>query len=147
MPKKSRKVTKTNRRKTMRCNTPGQSYIVRKFLEMVNVIKLYHWKTRTYSEHKATDDLYTKLSANVDRFVEVYLGKDGSRIKNWNSEMSILQYHRKKDFRSKMFEYREFLTDLSNCLDAKRDVDLLNIRDELLADLNQFLYLFSFNKA
>ena len=147
MPKKSRKVTKTNRRKTMRCNTPGQSYIVRKFLEMVNVIKLYHWKTRTYSEHKATDDLYTKLSANVDRFVEVYLGKDGSRIKNWNSEMSILQYHRKKDFRSKMFEYREFLTDLSNCLDSKRDVDLLNIRDEILADLNQFLYLFSFNKA
>ena len=147
MPKKSRKVTKTNRRKTMRCNTPGQSYIVRKFLEMVNVIKLYHWKTRAYSEHKATDDLYTKLSANVDRFVEVYLGKDGSRIKNWNSEMSILQYHRKKDFRSKMFEYREFLTDLSNCLDAKRDVDLLNIRDEILADLNQFLYLFSFNKA
>ena len=147
MPKKSRKIPKTNRRKTMRCNTPGQSYIVRKFLEMVNVIKLYHWKTRTYSEHKATDDLYTKLSANVDRFVEVYLGKDGSRIKNWNSEMSILQYHRKKDFRSKMFEYREFLTDLSNCLDSKRDVDLLNIRDEILADLNQFLYLFSFNKA
>ena len=147
MPKKSRKVPKTNRRKTMRCDTPGQSYIVRKFLEMINVIKLYHWKTRAYSEHIATDDLYTKLNANVDRFVEVYLGKSASRIKNWNSEMSILQYHRKKDFRSKMFEYREFLTDLSNCLDPRRDVDLLSIRDEILADLNQFLYLFSFNKA
>ena len=44
-----------------------------------------------------------------------------------------------------MFEYREFLTDLSNKFDEKKDSDLLSIRDEILADINQFLYLFSFN--
>jgi hypothetical protein len=60
--------------------------------------------------------------------------------------MSIIQYNRKKDFKSRMFEYREFLTDLSNQFDEKKDSDLLSIRDEILADINQFLYLFSFNK-
>ena len=45
-----------------------------------------------------------------------------------------------------MFEFREFLTDLSNQFDEKKDSDLLSIRDEILVDINQFLYLFSFNK-
>jgi len=29
--------------------------IVVKFLEMLNLIKLYHWKTHSYATHKATD--------------------------------------------------------------------------------------------
>jgi hypothetical protein len=60
--------------------------------------------------------------------------------------MSIVQYNRKKDFKSRMFEYREFLNDLNIHFDEKKDSDLLSIRDEILADINQFLYLFSFNK-
>jgi hypothetical protein len=30
--------------------------------------------------------------------------------------------------------------------DPSRDSDLLNIRDELLGDINQFLYLMTFDK-
>ena len=134
------------KRSTLRKRKPEQRFVIHKLLEMINVVKLYHWQTQSYSIHKATDKLYENLNENVDRFVEVYLGKDNSRIKKWDSEMSIIQYNRKKDFKSRMFEYREFLTDLSNHFDEKKDSDLLNIRDEILADINQFLYLFSFSK-
>jgi len=134
------------KRSTLRKRKPEQRFVIHKLLEMINVVKLYHWQTQSYSIHKATDKLYENLNENVDRFVEVYLGKDNSRIKKWDSEMSIIQYNRKKDFKSRMFEYREFLTDLSNNFDEKKDSDLLNIRDEILADINQFLYLFSFSK-
>ena len=134
------------KRSTMRKRKPEQQFVIHKMLEMINVVKLYHWQTQSYSVHKATDKLYEKLDGNIDRFVEVYLGKEGSRIKKWDNEMSIIQYNRKKDFKSRMFEYREFLTDLSNKFDEKKDSDLLSIRDEILADINQFLYLFSFNK-
>ena len=134
------------RRRTMRKQKSASQFIVRKFLEMINVVKLYHWKTQSYSVHKATDELYAKLDANIDRFIEVYQGKNSSRIQKWDSEMSIIQYNRKKDFKSRMLEYREFLNDLDNQFDAKVDSDLLSIRDDILADVNQFLYLFSFNK-
>ena len=148
-PRTSSKFTKkrnNKKRSTMRKRKPEQQFVIHKMLEMINVVKLYHWQTQSYSAHKATDKLYEKLDGNIDRFVEVYLGKDGSRISKWDNEMSIIQYNRKKDFKSRMFEYREFLTDLSNHFDEKKDSDLLSIRDEILADINQFLYLFSFNK-
>jgi len=142
----SKRSRPNKRRRTMRKNSYAPQFIVRKFLEMINVVKLYHWKTQSYSVHKATDELYAKLDANIDRFIEVYQGKNSSRIQKWDSEMSIIQYNRKKDFKSRMLEYREFLNDLDNQFDAKVDSDLLSIRDDILADVNQFLYLFSFNK-
>jgi hypothetical protein len=50
------------------------------FLEFINVVKLYHWNTRSYSEHKATDELHDSLSKHIDKFVEVMLGN--KRIPN-----------------------------------------------------------------
>ena len=42
-----------------------------------------------------------------------------------------------KTFKSKIYEYRAFLVDLTNIL-PKQDTDLLSIRDEILADINKF---------
>ena len=39
-----------------------KSHIIQTFLQMLNVIKVYHWKTRSYAEHKATDELYERLN-------------------------------------------------------------------------------------
>lgn len=140
---KARKGKKTNR-KTSRCRPNQKTHIVRVLLEMLNIVKLYHWKTHSHPEHVATDELYGKLNEHIDKFVEVYLGKDGSRIQKWNDTLSVVQYNRKKEFKSKMLYYREFLQDMNHCLDSKKDMDLLNIRDEILADLNQFFYLLTF---
>jgi len=49
--------------------------------------------------------------------------------------------------REHIFEYRQFLIEMSNIFSSKRDSDLLNVRDEILGDLNQFLYLLTFDKA
>jgi DNA-binding ferritin-like protein len=143
--KKNRK-TKIRRRniknKTLRnVNNNKKSHIVRIFLEMLNTIKLYHWKTRSYSQHKATDELYDKLNNHIDKFVETLLGKDESRIKMVEKRIELMDYSRKSDFKERIYEYREFLTDMNQYFDSKRDTDLLNIRDEILGDLNQFLYL------
>ena len=31
-------------------------------LELLLTVKLYHWKTNSYAEHKATDKLYEELN-------------------------------------------------------------------------------------
>ena len=50
------------------------------FLEMLLMVKLFHWKTHSYATHKATDELHGKLNEHTDSFIVVLLGKTGSRI-------------------------------------------------------------------
>jgi DNA-binding ferritin-like protein len=123
-----------------------KSRIVQTFLEMLNTVKLYHWKTHSYAQHKATDELYSKLNENIDAFVEILLGKDESRIKMVEKRSRLIDSENTTDFKSRIYEYREFLIDISKYFDQKRDTDLLNIRDEILGNINQFLYLMTFNK-
>lgn len=127
-------------------NNQKKSHLVRIFLEMLNVVKLYHWKTRSFSQHKATDELYSRLNDHIDTFVEVLLGKDQSRINMIEKNIELLDASSTKEFQKRVFEYRGFLTDLDRYFDQKRDTDLLNIRDEILGDINQFLYLLTFDK-
>jgi len=114
---------------------------VNTFFEMLHTIKLFHWNTKKYPEHKASDELYEKLNEHIDRFVEILLGKNTERIRNAHSHISICS--NTHQLKKKIHEYQEFLLQLNQLLDYKKDSDLLNIRDEILGDLNQFLYLLS----
>ncbi len=44
------------------------------FLEVRTQIKLYHWQTRSYARHKATDRFIETFEPLVDRFVEAAQG-------------------------------------------------------------------------
>jgi len=49
-----------------------QKEISATFLEMLLMVKLFHWKTTSYATHKATDELYLKLNANIDSFIKSF---------------------------------------------------------------------------
>jgi hypothetical protein len=126
--------------------TKRTTKIVSKLMEMLNTIKLYHWQTKVYSQHKATDELYSVLSENVDTFVEVLLGKTENRILfDKKCIFYGINHSDTETIQKKMFQYRMFLLELDTEFDNKRDSDLLNVRDEMLSHLNQFLYLLSFD--
>ena len=123
-----------------------QKDITVQFLYMLNTIKLYHWKTRSYSTHKATDTLYEKLSGNIDKFVEVLLGKTEIRtslVKKKTIKLYDVSSH--DEFKREIQKYKNYLVNLDNHPGMKTmtNTDLYNIRDEILGDLNQFLYLFT----
>jgi hypothetical protein len=61
-------------------------------------------------------------------------------------KMNMYDLDTKTELRERLFEFREFLVDMNQTFDSKRDSDLLNIRDEILGDVNQFLYLLTFDK-
>jgi len=124
------------------------SMIVPMFLHMLNTVKLYHWRTTSYSTHKATDELYKSLNESLDKFVEVMLGKRemGGRAKLLNVSMIKLSvYSNNEAFTKQIESYKAFLMDFSDAsaFDPVMNADLLAIRDEILADFNQFLYLLS----
>ena len=63
------KMTRTNKRnkrsKTMTKRSTSTSFdkeITVKFLEMLMMVKLFHWKTHSYAAHKATDELYDSIN-------------------------------------------------------------------------------------
>jgi DNA-binding ferritin-like protein len=148
MSRKTRiKRNKKSRHNRSSKNTSNEqkSHMVRIFFEMLTTVKLYHWKTKSYAQHKATDELYGRLNENIDKFVEVWLGKDESRIKMIEKRLNLLDYSNTGDFKDKIHKYRDFLTDMNKYFDGKKDTDLLSIRDDILVDINQFLYLMTFH--
>jgi DNA-binding ferritin-like protein len=141
--KRGKRSTKSN---LQNVNNRNKSHIVKVFLEVLNLVKLYHWKTHSYAQHKATDELYERLNEKIDEFIEVLLGKDESRIRMLEKRIELVDANNVKDFKSRIYEYRDFLIDMNTYFDVKRDTDLLSIRDEILSHINQFLYLMTFDK-
>jgi hypothetical protein len=112
---------------------------------MKSTIELYHWKTKSYSVHKACGEIYEKLGHNIDRFVEVLMGKCKNRIRIVEKKIILHNIENIESMKNKIVEYRNDLISIDHFLD-KKDTDLLSIRDEILADINQFLYFLSFDK-
>jgi DNA-binding ferritin-like protein len=138
---------KTRRTHSSITNKYTQQHIVTMFLQMLNTVKLYHWKTSSYAQHKATDELYGNLNTNIDTFVEVMLGKTGGRVNlTFVKTLPLLDYTNVADFKREIAKYKQFLIDMNkdDTLNITNNSDLLNIRDEILANLNQFTYLLTF---
>ena len=139
MQKAKRNKTAKRERKTQ-----FSSKLVSTLLEMLMTVKMYHWRTTSYAQHKATDELYENLNKNIDRFVEVFLGKSESRIQQADQMLPLFNYQQEENFKKKMHEYRKMLHKLNDVFSTDTDSDLLTIRDELLINVNQFLYLMTF---
>ena len=145
---------KKKRSTTMKRSTPNKDqaaiaglakFVIPKFLEMINTIKIYHWKTSNYATHKSTDDLFADLNTKTDEFVEVLLGKSEiNRAKVLNFPMvKTSSFSTNVECRKHVESYKQFLLDLprNKNFSSMLNVDLLAIRDEILAVLNKFLYL------
>jgi DNA-binding ferritin-like protein len=149
-------MTKTYRKrggKGTRKNRPTGSFaafqkeITVVFLEMLLMVKLFHWKTTSYATHKATDDLYTKLNANIDDFIEVLLGKTGLRTDLMsNKNIRLVDLSSAESLKREIETFKGYLVSLNDNATMKKmtNTDLFNIRDTILGDMNQFLYLLTF---
>ena len=124
-----------------------QKEIAIKFIEMLMMVKLYHWRKTSYATHKATDELYTSLNGHIDKFIEVLLGKAGNRIDVIGPKsFSLTDIDSQSKLKQKIEGFKGYLVGLNNnrTIGSMSNSDLLNIRDEILGDLNQFLYLLTF---
>jgi DNA-binding ferritin-like protein len=124
-----------NKRSAKRINKYSVNAVVATMTEMLHVVKLYHWRTHSYSEHKATDNLHEALSEQVDSFVEKLLGSKHARANL--THMPLRSSNTLSGLKRRIEYYKQYLKRMP----ASLGTDLLNIRDELLGSLNQFSYL------
>jgi hypothetical protein len=149
MPKTLRMKSSKNTTRSQRKNSLQnfQREITVKFLEILLMIKLFHWKTTSFATHKATDELYASLNTNIDNFIEVLLGKSGSRTDLLNNKnIALIDLNSQEQLKSKIDSIKGYLVglDSNKALRTMSNTDLFNIRDEILGDLNKFLYLLTF---
>lgn len=136
----------TKRRLSKKTTMTKQSKIVLTFIEMLNTVKLYHWKTHSFATHKATDELYADLNSNIDKFIETMLGHSASELNHNRVNLTQVKsiplhdYNSVNDYIKQIKQYIAFLNGLS--LDNL--TDLMTVRDELLINMNKFLYLMTF---
>jgi len=109
-------------------------------LQLIN--KLYHWNTTSFARHKATDQFADSIDPLVDRFVEVFSGR--YNIKPYVTDIMLNQ----------KFVTDDGIVDLIRAIKGYlerevpkfvNDSELLNIRDELLAEINKMNYLLRLN--
>jgi len=138
----------TRRKRSGNASLAGfQKEITVVFLEMLLMVKLFHWKTTSYATHKATDELYTKLNANIDGFIETLLGKSGSRIDLMsNKHIKLVDLTSQESLKREIDSFKAYLVSLDEhkAMKSMNNADLYGIRDTILGDMNQFLYLLTF---
>jgi Family of unknown function (DUF5856) len=114
------------------------------FLQLRNQIKLHHWQTRIYARHIATDNMLESLEKSIDSFVEIYIGKYGRpRVTGKNAEITLHNLSESGIIRVINAAIKYLQGTLTKSLKAAADSDLINIRDEMIGELNQLLYLFT----
>ena len=155
MSKTQRKNSNSTTRKNLYTDKSSASFLLKNFqrevtmvfLQVLLMIKLYHWKTYSYATHKATDELYAKLNEHMDRFVEILLGKTEKRTNFMNvKSIKLIDLDSADKLKVKIDNFKGYLVNLNNnkAMRLMANMDLLTVRDEILGDLNQFLYLLTF---
>ena len=111
--------------------------IVKFFFTVQLSVKQYHWSTTSFARHKASDQLLKNLDENVDKFIEIFIGRYNVKpiITSIKMEKTFLSDEGNMEFLLLIRTYLELLNNKIN------DSDLLNIRDELIGNINQTIYL------
>jgi hypothetical protein len=115
--------------------------LIATFLGIQSQIKVLHWQTQSYSKHIAYGDAYDKIGDLADDFLEIYMGKYGRIALDGEADAIILSNIGEVEIEAFLETIIEFLLSLNHKLDANRDSDLLNLRDEMMATINKLKYL------
>ena len=119
--------------------------IVQSLLQIQISVKLLHWQTKSYAKHIATDKLVESLLPKIDKFVEILQGKRDKRVEFSSKQtLQLGNFTSKSDVQLLKAIKIWLQKTLPQMLNTEKDTDLLNIRDDMLGDVNQTLYLFTF---
>jgi hypothetical protein len=105
------------------------------------VLKLFHFQTAQYGAHKASDAYISKFADTMDKFLEIAQGIYGKiSLKKYTlSGSSHTDENIVRHLNGMITYLREKIDDILD-----NYTDLINIRDELVGDLEQLKYLLTF---
>ena len=118
--------------------------LITTLLTLQDQLKVFHWQTKSYAEHKALGKLYDDLSDLTDEFVETFSGRYGVPAAKESYKLTVMNY---KDNASVMEFLDKSISYMAKDVTAMlkpEDTDLLNLRDEMIGAMNKTKYLLRF---
>ena len=119
--------------------------IVLNFMFIRDQVKIYHWTTTSFARHKASDSLVDSLTDKMDKFIETIQGIHSKRLVIPKNKKISLKNESDDSIVVLLENFKNWLV---NTLPKymKKNTDLINIRDDILSDVNNTLYLFTFTR-
>lgn len=118
--------------------------ILRRLFEFRDTIKLFHFQTNSYGAHKASDALEKDISKLLDVFMEVLQGIEGRRVDGVDIRLHVPSLITKKNVSGYCVSFQDYIKKLLVKFNKAGADDLANILADMLAKVNQFLYLLTF---
>ena len=105
------------------------------------ILKLFHFQTTKYGAHKASDGYLEKYLQNMDKFLEVAQGVYGKlTLKKYTLSGTA---HSDDNITKHLDGMNSYLREKINPI-LDNNTELINIRDELIGDIQQLKYLLTF---
>ena len=113
-------------------------------LTLSNQVKIFHWQTKGYAEHKALDKLFEILTDQTDRWVETAMGKYQRIHLSKRSSLSLENIPDSGEITRHLKEWVKRMRCLRDQhFGTSQDSDLSNIFDEVFGSINRTCYLLS----
>jgi len=113
---------------------------ITKLLTIQNQLRIFHWQTESYAQHKALGETYEELDELIDTFIEEFQGAYARIV---SKDKFVIELSNLEDLEIVKF-LEENISYLSNELPnglKPTDTNLLNVRDEMLGALQKLKYL------
>ena len=106
-------------------------------------MRVFHFQTQhkvgSFAQHTAFGTAYEELDELIDDFIEIYQGKNGVIMASGGT-FNLALHNLSDNAEDFVDEYVSYLVEYVPQSLEEADTDLLNIRDEMLAILNQTKY-------
>lgn len=113
------------------------SRIIAQLMYLQLQIRIFHWQTQSYARHKALGKFYESLDGLLDTFVETYQGIFG-RV-SFAQSLDLKNLDETTNIESALDRAITLL--VTETEDIQDHSDLLNIRDEMVGEMNRLKYL------
>lgn len=114
--------------------------VIGPLIQFQQQLRIFHWQTDSYAQHKAFGRIYESLDAFVDSFVETYMGKFGRAKPTLTYHIELKSLTGDQAVASVINGFISYLEDMNN---ENLSTDLLNIRDSILGEVHTLQYLLS----
>jgi len=114
--------------------------VVQPLLQFQSQLKLWHWMTKSFSQHSGFGDAYEAVSERVDDFVEVFFGRYGRETLR-DVNLSLKASVEDTTIITILTGMRNYLAGMDK--ELKGATDLLAIRDDILGEVNHLVYRLS----
>jgi hypothetical protein len=96
--------------------------------EMINLVKLYNWKTKSHSKKQINDELYNKLDIHTEQFIEELVTHNEDKImKKFDKEIKSLKNKNEIKLKDRIYEFRNILKNIVTPSSRKKKYEFIII--------------------